>query len=113
MRPDLLEMTERVARLRDDAVIGDACPQLLARIEDALSEGYGLALTGDAWSIRNEERLHEIISDTNTPVRGRALRTIATEHARFERDLIGLRRALAELRRDRDRLCARSHSAPA
>jgi len=109
VRPDLLDITQRVARLRGDTVGGDASPELLARIEDALSEGYGRALTGDAWSMRTEARLQEIISDTSTPVRGRALRTIATEHAQFERDLIGLRRELAELRRDRDRLCTGSH----
>lgn len=83
---------------------------LLERIEDALSEGYGVALEGDAWSLHSAERLHEIISDTRTPVRGRAVRTIATEHARFKRDLIALRCELAQLRRQRDRLYARSHA---
>ena len=106
-------MTTQVAGLRREAIGYEPPKALLERIEDALSEGYGLALEGDAWSMRSEERLHEIISDTTTPVRGRALRTIATEHARFERDLIALRRELAELRRQRDRLYARSHASSA
>lgn len=101
-------MSERVVKLRLEAAGIVQSEALLAQMEDALSEGYGLALAGDAWLMRFEERLHEIIDDASSPVRGGALRTVASEHARFERDLIGLRRELARLRGERDRVHART-----
>lgn len=106
MRPDLATMIERVAALRREVrgrMSGDA---LLAEIEDTLTEGYAQALSGDAWSMRSEQRLHDLISDPESPLRGREIRTLATEHARFQNDVIALRRELAELRDDRDRLQA-------
>ena len=110
MHPDLARMIERVHALheqaRDRAGVDRA---MLEKIEDVLTEGYARALEGDAWSMRSEERLHEIISDTDSLVRGRELRTLATEHARFQNEVIALRRELAELRHDRDRLRADSH----
>ena len=98
-------MIERVAALRADVrgrTPGDA---LLAEIEDTLTEGYAHALSGDAWSMRSEQRLHDLIY-SESPVRGRELRALANEHARFQRDVLALRRELAELRHDRDRLQA-------
>jgi hypothetical protein len=38
------------------------------------------------------------------PVRGRHLRAVATDHAGFQRELIELRRRLAELGGERERL---------
>ena len=78
---------------------------LLEQIEDVLSEGYGQALAGDAWSISREERLQQLLSDADVPFRARHLRLLAAEHADFQRDLVALRRELAELRSDRERLC--------
>lgn len=108
MRSQLADMTRRAAGLRDEVARGTRSEALLARIEDALSEGYSVALAGDARSMRAEERLHAIVSDPSVPVRGATLRTIAREHATLEAEIVALRRALAELRRERDRLLAAS-----
>ena len=98
-------MTERVMLLREQCLRSAPPETLLEQIEDVLSEGYGQALAGDAWSISREERLQQLISDVDEPFRARRLRLLAAEHAEFQRDLIALRRELAELRRDRERLC--------
>lgn len=103
-------MIKRVAALREQVHTSAPGETLLAEIEDTLSEGYAHALTGDAWSMRSEQRLHELINDSRSALRGRDLRHLANQHAAFERDVIALRRALAELRQDRDRLQARSHT---
>jgi ABC-type phosphate transport system auxiliary subunit len=80
---------------------------LLAQIDDQLTEGYVWALTGDGWSMRIEQCLHQLGSDMLVAaVDDRDLRALAREHARFRRDLIALRRELAALRRERDRLRA-------
>ena len=106
MRPDLATMIERVQglRARTRGRAGGADEPLLVQIEDVLTEGYAHALDGDAWSMRSEERLHELISDTESVVRGRELRKLSSEHARFQREIVMLRRELAELRHDRDRM---------
>ena len=111
MRPDLDAMIDQVSRLRVHAGKAGADTTLAAKIEDALSAGYAVALAGDAWSMKSEVRLHKLISDVTVPVRGTQVRELTSEHASFERDLIALRRALAELRRERDRLCAGSLAA--
>lgn len=112
MRPDLASIIERVAALRAQPAVraGGADDALLAQIEDMLTEGYAHALDGDAWSMRSEERLHELISDSESVVRGRELRQLAAEHARFQREVVALRRELAELRHDRDRMQALARS---
>ena len=105
MRPELATMTERVAALRERSAAPAAAEAVLDEIEDALAEGYAQALAGDAWSMRSEQRLHDLISSVD-PVRGGDLRTLAGDHTRFQHDLIELRRELAALRRERDRLRA-------
>ena len=106
MSPDLAVMIERVARLCDDLHGRTPSAELMAEVDEVLTAGYERALTGDAWSTRTEERLHELIYDTTAPVRGRELRAIATDHAGFQRDLIELRLKLAELWAERNRLHA-------
>jgi hypothetical protein len=76
---------------------------LLAQIDEALTAGYAWALSGDAWSIATEERLHELMRD---PASIGELGALPGDHARFQQDLIALRRALSELWRERDRLRA-------
>jgi hypothetical protein len=99
-------MIERVARLCDGLAVRSSSSALMTEIDDVLTEGYARALNGDAWSTRTEERLHELISDPEAPVRGRHLRAVATDHTGFQRDLIELRRSLAVLSHERDRLRA-------
>ncbi len=110
MRPDLATMIDRVAAVRQRARGGRAEEGLLAEIEYILSEGYVEALMGDAWSIDSEQRLHDLIDNADSPTRGRELRTLANEHASFQRDVVALRFELAQLRNDRDRLHGRSHA---
>lgn len=106
MQPDLASMTERVTLLRKHCAAGGpaAATALLEQIEDVLSEGYSEALAGDAWSISSENRLQQLINEPDHAFRGQRLRSLAHEHARFQRELVALRHGLAELRRDRDRL---------
>lgn len=104
MHPDLRETTQRIASLRALSARTPPPGLLLEEIEDVLTGGYARALEGDAWSMRTERRLNELISDGRVSIRGRELRLLATEHAGFQRELIALRRELAALRRDRDRL---------
>lgn len=110
MRTDLMTMTERVIALRHRVRRPATSDALFAEIEDTLTEGYAHALSGDAWSMRSEQRLHELISDVESPVRGKEIRALANEHAAVQRDVIALRRELAELRQDRDRLRDCSHA---
>lgn len=113
MRPQLATMTERVAALRSRSADSASVDGLLDEIEDALAEGYAHALAGDAWSMASEQRLHELISDADVPVRGGELRRLAGEHAAFQRDLIELRRQLAALRHHRDGLRTAAHTTSA
>ncbi len=99
-------MTAQVAQLREVSEASSATETLLAQIEDRLTEGYAWALTGDAWSMRTEQRLHELRSDTLVIGDDRDRRGLAHEHIRFRRDLAALRRELAALRRELDRLRA-------
>ncbi len=113
MSPDLSAMIERVTRLCDELTRRKPSASLIAEIDDVLTEGYARALTGDAWSTRTEQRLHELMSDPTAPVRSADLRAVAGDHAGFQRDLVELRRSLAELWHTRDRLSAGSRSASA
>jgi hypothetical protein len=104
--PDLATMIGQVAALREVPASRTPTEALLAQIEDGLTEGYAWALTGDAWSMRTEQRLHALGSDALVAGDERELRALAREHARVRRDLNALRRELAALRRDLDRVRA-------
>jgi hypothetical protein len=103
MRPDVDSATERVialrARLADSPAAGVA-PQ---KIEDELCVGYVCALEADAWLSGVEERLQASFEDSPLDAREEVLALVA-EHAKFQRSLIALRRELAGLRREHDRL---------
>jgi hypothetical protein len=104
MAPDLPSMTDRLAGLREQVAHPGAGPALLAQVEDALTEGYACALSADDWTARAERRLHDLLTDTDVPVRARDLRELTTQHTRLQRELVALRRELAALWHDRDRL---------
>ncbi len=104
MAPDLPAMIERTTRLRATLAGSPLSEALLEEIEDALCAGYAGALSGDAWSMRTERRLRELVGDGLTPARRRELRAVASESERLAHDLVVLRQELAELRHDRDRL---------
>lgn len=106
MSPDLTALIWRITQLREDLARSSASRELMADIDDVLTEGYARALTGEAWSTRTEHRLHELITDATTHIQAGELREIAADHATFQRDLIELRRELAELWHERDRLGA-------
>lgn len=109
MRPDIETAVEHVAAARvrlGRAPLGEVDAQ---EIEDALCKGYAQALAGDAWLAQTEQRLHELIEDRSRPVRGRDVRALAAEHGDFQHGLIALRRELAAMRREHDRLLERAH----
>ena len=108
MRRDLVKMTQRVSRLRAHAAEDAPSETLLSMIDDLLTEGYAHALAADAWSMRAEQRLHELISGPPVAARGDRLRSLSHAQTSCQRDLMALRRELAALRLDRDRLHARS-----
>lgn len=105
MSLDLAAMIDQIAELRDVAASRTPTQALVGQIEDGLAAGYACALTGDAWSMRTEQRLHELAGGA-VPVAAHDLRALACEHARLRRELIALRRELAQLRNDGDRLRA-------
>lgn len=98
-------MTDQITALRGLAASSAPTQALLAQIEDSLAAGYACALTGDAWSMRTEQRLHAL-AGAAVPAAAHDLRVLACEHARLRRDLIALRGGLAQLRSDGDRLRA-------
>lgn len=110
MRPDLETATNRVAALRARLVGMPDDDALVQEIEDALCAGYVEALAGDAWTTQTERRLQALIDDDSIAGRGRALRLVAREHGDVQHLLITLRRELAALRRQHDRLRSRSVS---
>jgi hypothetical protein len=97
-------MTNRLAGLREQVAQASLPPALLVQVEDALTEGCACALSADDWAARAEQRLHDLISDADVPVRARDLRELTIEHTRLQRELVALRGELSELWRDRDRL---------
>lgn len=77
----------------------------MEEIEDALCAGYAGALAGDAWCMRTERALSELVGAASAV----ALCEVASERKRVQGELSALRRELGELRRDRDRLRAALH----
>jgi hypothetical protein len=110
MRPDIDTALQRVSAVRARvADLGDRVS--VQEIEDELCDGYAQALEGDAWLTHADDQLHAIILDIASPVRGRRLRVLAAEHGEFQRSVIALRRELAALRREHDRLRANARAA--
>lgn len=110
MHPDLVTMTERATRLRAQVVGGSPTQQLLTEVDDALADGYAMALSGDAWSMRVGQRLHDLIVQAVGNDRDQRLRALSNERACCQRELDDLRRALVGLRAARDSLRARSRA---
>lgn len=110
MRPDVVTATDRAVAVRARLARSPDPTQLGDEVEDALCEGYAQALAGDAWLAERERRLHELIDDMTSEVRGRDVRALVREHGEFQRSVITLRRELESLHRDHGRLHARSHA---
>ena len=92
-------MTARVAQLRAETAARARSDVSRAKIADVLTEGYARALAGDAWAMRAERQLHDLLCDSASPNRGVSLRALMREHASFQAELMTLRRELAALRR--------------
>jgi uncharacterized small protein (DUF1192 family) len=104
MRPAVERATRRVAATRDrvaDLPIRDVA---IAQIEDALGMGYAQALAADAWLMRAEHRLHELIDDASPAGNGHELRTLASERIAVRERVAALRDELARLRGEHDRV---------
>lgn len=82
-------LVARAARSRGDG-------ELLVEIEDVLSEGYSVALSGEARMVRLEEELDSLLN-SGEKRRARELRTLLTEHRATERSVATLRSMLARL----------------
>jgi predicted nucleic acid-binding Zn-ribbon protein len=104
MRVDIDAAIERVAAIRTRLAQPAQAAVPLDEIEDALSEGYAQALACDAWLIRADQRVRELIDDTSRTVSGRELRALTGEHGDVQRELVALRRELAALRDEHERL---------
>lgn len=103
MRPDIESVTAKIAAIHARL---DRAPERIAdqEIEDALCDGYTLALTADAWLTERSQQLQQLLDDSSTAVRGRELRELAGDHAVVRRSLLNLRAELEGLRQVRDRL---------
>ncbi|MEY2513473.1 MAG: hypothetical protein QOJ89_831 [bacterium] len=76
----------------------------IAQIEDVLGMGYAQALAADAWLMRAEHRLHELIDDASPAGYGRELRRLAGERIAVREGVCALRDELARLRGEHDRV---------
>lgn len=110
MRPDVVTAIDRAVAVRARLARSPDPTQLADEVEDALCEGYAQALAGDAWLAERERRLHELIDDMTSEIRGRDVRALVHEHGDFQRRVITLRRELESLLRDHDRLRAGCHA---
>jgi hypothetical protein len=113
VHPDLATMTERATRLRAEVVGGSPTDELLTAVDDALADGYALALHADAWAMRVGQRLHDLINEAVGSDRDRRLRALSDERTCCQRELDDLRRALVGLRAARDGLRDRSRATSA
>jgi hypothetical protein len=87
VHPDFATMTERATRLRAEVAGGTPTDELLAAVDNVLVDGYALALTGDAWSMRAGRRLHDLITQTGGSDRDRPRATAcAPRRGRVQRD---------------------------
>jgi hypothetical protein len=73
--------------------------KLLVEIEEVLSGGYTVALSGEARMIRLEEQLDSLL-DSGAKGRARELRMLVSEHRATERSVATLRSMLARLHRE-------------
>ena len=98
MPPDLKKATERVAEARSSLAHFSPTEESLRQVEEVLTDGYALALVGDAWSKRAERHLHELIDAALQPSGAGDLRALSIELGNFQRGLVALRDGLGNLR---------------
>jgi len=105
MCPDVEAATQRVVAMR--ASLADGAGDIgVGEIEDELCAGYAHALEGDAWLTQAEARLHDLIDDTSSPAHGHELRALAATRSAMRGEVDALRRELALLHCEHDRLRA-------
>ncbi len=112
MRPDVQAATDRAiaARAQLAALAPHSVPP--PEIEGELCSGYMHALDGDAWLAQVEDRLTvAVAADRSSPINCREPFALAAEHNEFRLGLIALRRELAALRDEHDRLRLTAHAA--
>ena len=85
-------LVARAARSRGD-------DELLVEIEDVLSDGYTVALSGEARMVQLEEELDSLLNSADRR-RARELRMLLTEHRATERSVATLRSMLARLHQE-------------
>ena len=110
MHPDLRPISERVEALSARAARADGGVRA-DEAEVLLCDGYAAALAADAWSASAEQRMQELMVAIPAEGAARELRILARTHTAFQQDLMVLRRDLAALRQQFDRLTAASRAA--
>lgn len=105
VRRDIELLTDRVAAARA-RLAGLAAAELPAReLDDMLGDGYAVALAGDAWVAQSQQRLDELLENAAVLARSRRdLHAHTRERLELQRSVAGLRRELAALRVDVDKL---------
>jgi hypothetical protein len=96
---DAYAMLERIDALAVRAAHSRGDHELLVEIEDVLSDGYTVALAGEARMVRLEEQLEALV-DSGDEGRARELRRLVREHRTIERSVAALRSMLARLHRE-------------
>lgn len=111
--PELPQITLRIARLCERVRASPGRPSLLCEVEDALCDGYAHALAGDAWSMRAQARMLELIGAAHAPGGATGLHALAREHFEFEAHLTALRVQLSALKDEYRALRVRAPLVPA
>jgi hypothetical protein len=94
-----VSLLEQIDALAARAARSHADDKLLVEIEDVLSDGYTVALSGEARMVRLEEQLDALL-DSGDEGRARELRMLVREHRATERSVAMLRSMLARLHYD-------------
>ena len=97
MTDEIALLYDEIQSLLDEPVAAD--PELLARLEHTLTEGYARALELEAESLRLERRIREVSADvTAHERRGGELAELAQRLSHSTRELGRLRAVLEALR---------------
>jgi uncharacterized coiled-coil protein SlyX len=94
---DFSDLERRIERLRNRAASGPLTAQLVAEIEDVLTEGYISALQADARSRRLRERVDALVDDPDAPPAAEEVRQLGSERRMLEQSVHALRKRLSGL----------------
>jgi hypothetical protein len=113
MRPDVEAATRRVRQMRTRAGGFPPGGTFAHEVENALGNGYAVALEGDAWLMGAERALEAMIEDTSRAASAKEIRARLHDLRRFKGKLAALRDELAALRGEHERPALPAHGSPA